>query len=209
MTRDLLQVLFCFFCLWNYPYCSKASSHRLPENVTEIAVKAALFPGVNDLLYKFARKGRRGGDKTGETRLKDASPLFFPLPVVPCASSPGTRVSRSCFALAFVLDQRAKKPEEKADCKGLFAGTVGHIFYADINYRTSHVLLLCGRVVYLASLESNLNNNLPTLLLLNCRWLQMPCAACFQLNVHPGKNSFHRKHTSLDCTYMFWSLLGS
>ena len=45
--------------------------------------------------------------------------------------------------------------------------------------------------------------------MLNYRWLQMPCAACFQLNVHPGKNSFHRKHTSLDCTYMFWRLLES
>ena len=45
-------------------------------------------------------------------------------------------------------------------------------------------------------------------LLLDCRWLQMPCAACFQLNVHPGKNSFHCKHTSLDCRYMFWRLLG-
>ena len=74
-----------------------------------------------------------------------------------------TRHSR--FALAFVLDQRAKneEPEEKAGCKGLFAGGVGHIFYADINYRTFHVLLLCGRVVYLASLQSNLNKNLPTL----------------------------------------------
>ena len=74
-----------------------------------------------------------------------------------------TRHSR--FALAFVLDQRAKneEPEEKAGCKGLFAGGVGHIFYADINYRTCHVLLLCGRVVYLASLQSDLNNNLPPL----------------------------------------------
>ena len=36
----------------------------------------------------------------------------------------------------------------------------------------------------------------------------MPCAACFQLNVHPGKNSFHFQHASFDCTYMFWRLLG-
>ena len=44
--------------------------------------------------------------------------------------------------------------------------------------------------------------------MLNCRWLQMPCATCFQLNVHPGKNSFHFQHASFDCTYMFWRLLG-
>ena len=37
----------------------------------------------------------------------------------------------------------------------------------------------------------------------------MPCAACFQLNVYPGKNSFHFHHASFDCTYMFWRLLGS
>ena len=54
-----------------------------------------------------------------------------------------------------------------------------------------------------------LTKTYPLYLLLNCRWLQMPCTACFQLNVHPGKNSFHCKHTSLDCTYMFWRLLGS
>ena len=92
-------------------------------------------------------RAKEGGrDKTGETLLKDPSPLFFPLPVVPCTSSPGTRVSRSPLS----------------STNG-GAGGVGHIFYADINYRTCHVLLLCGRVVYLASLQSNLNNNLPTL----------------------------------------------
>ena len=169
----------------------------LPDNVTEIAVKAAQ----TSLSWcKFARNGRREG-----LNRRDASPPLIRLPVVPCASLPVTHVSRS----SFVLDQRAKNEasEDKAALKGLFAGSVVHICYAGID--TEHPTFYCFAVLFTwPRWRAILTTSYQLYLLLNCRWLQMPCAACFQLNVHPGKNSFHCKHTSFDCTYMFWRLLG-
>ena len=124
--------------------------------------------------------------------------------MVPCASLPVTHVSRSPLSSS---EKRAKNEasEEKAGFKGLFAGSVVQIWYAGID--TEHPTFYCFAVVLFT--WPLLTTTYQLYLLLNCRWLQMPCAACFQLNVHPGKNSFHRKHTSLDCTYMFWRLLES
>ena len=124
--------------------------------------------------------------------------------MVPCASLPVTHVSRSPLSSS---EKRAKNEasEEKAGFKGLFAGSVVQIWYAGMD--TEHPTFYCFAVVLFT--WPLLTTTYQLYLLLNCRWLQMPCAACFQLNVHPGKNSFHRKHTSLDCTYMLWRLLES
>lgn len=153
--------LILVFLFMKLPYCCKASPHRLPDNVTEIAVKAALFPDVT-LLMQICAKRKAGGIKQARRFSSFLSPSRGPLHFV-------TRHSR--FALAFVVDQRAKneESEEKAGCKGLFASSVGHIWYAGID--TEHATFYCFAVVLFTwrRYRAILTKTYPLYLLLNCR----------------------------------------
>ena len=73
----------------------------------------ASYPEVPLSRWKFARKGRRERENCQDV----ASPLFFHLPMVPWASLPVTRVSRS------PLCKKNEGPKEEAVCATWFRET--------------------------------------------------------------------------------------
>ena len=96
------------------PTCLTIFDSIMVQKLRQMNMSAtASYPEVPLSRWKFARKGRRERENCQDV----ASPLFFHLPMVPWASLPVTRVSRS------PLCKKNEGPKEEAVCATWFRET--------------------------------------------------------------------------------------